>query len=61
MDKIKIPGYNCTKCGLNVFYIKEKETTAKWKHIGLYCTECDKWHKWINREEQQRLEGVLKE
>ena len=34
------------KCGGMEFFTKEKGT-----HTGLYCTDCGKWQKWLNKDE----------
>ena len=33
------------------YYLYQKDNC----HIGLYCSECDKWLKWIKKKDVQRL------
>ena len=42
---MKIINY-CKKCGSRKMYLKEKDP-----HIGLYCTECNKWLAWVNERD----------
>lgn len=52
--------YECAKCGNNDFILFEKEfevNEEKRKHIGLKCANCDKWLKWIRKEEYKRIVG----
>ena len=46
--------YDC-KCGSVKFYMEAKKTTKNWKHIGLYCEYCNKWIKWLGKDEQKEL------
>ena len=41
----------CTKCGSVNTYIKENGNQA-----GLYCGDCGKWIKWLNKEEKRLFE-----
>lgn len=36
--------YKCKKCGGETF-----ETREKGPHIGLYCSNCYTWQKWLNK------------
>lgn len=38
--------FKCNKCGSND-YITEKHGN----NTGLYCADCGKWHKWLNKDE----------
>ena len=42
---MKIINYQC-KCGSSHFFTEVKGTAS-----GLYCSECGKWQKWLNKDE----------
>ena len=41
----------CTKCGSVDLY-----TQTKGNNIGLYCSDCGAWVKWINKDELRAFE-----
>jgi transcription elongation factor Elf1 len=38
--------FKCKRCGHNNYYKQEKGN-----HLGVYCSLCDKWFKWIKQSE----------
>lgn len=40
--------YKCEKCGSTDIFIECNET-----HRGLYCGDCGKWIKWLNKDEER--------
>ena len=40
--------FKCKKCNSDNYKLKLDKTG---KHTGLYCAECDFWHKWIPKNE----------
>lgn len=44
-------GYECSKCGNTSFFTKQNGNST-----GLYCKECGKWVKWLNKEEIRLFE-----
>lgn len=51
-------GRTCVKCGNHVFVKREKGP-----HVGLYCSKCGYFVKWLNKQEKQfdEDEGVVKQ
>lgn len=47
---------NCKYCGSNKEVIIRSSL-----HIGLYCSECDKWKKWIKKSDLKlyKIKGVV--
>ena len=45
----------CKKCGCTK-YVIDKENGV---HIGMYCSNCNSWIKWISKKEAQLLENNL--
>lgn len=43
--------YKCPKCNSTNLFTKKKETQT-----GLYCKECGRWIKWLNKEEVRLFE-----
>lgn len=43
------------KCGNEKFIIENNR-----QHCGLYCSECGKWIKWIDKKEIENLRRVKK-
>lgn len=43
--------YQCTKCSGTKFFTKKSGNA-----IGLYCKECGKWIKWLNKKELMLFE-----
>ena len=39
--------FKCKKCNSSNYKLKLDKTG---KHTGLYCAECDFWHKWIPKD-----------
>lgn len=48
--------FKCNKCGSND-YITEKHGN----NTGLYCADCGKWHKWLNKDEVRIYSQEYKE
>lgn len=48
-NKKVILNTKCVKCGNNKFFIKEFR-----KNTGLYCYNCKKWHKFLNKKEREK-------
>ena len=44
------------KCGSTQFFVK-----GKTNHYGLYCLECGKWQKWLNKNERNLIGVMWKE
>jgi uncharacterized Zn finger protein len=42
---------SCNKCGSIDLFVKSKGS-----QIGLYCTDCGAWIKWVGKEEQRLVE-----
>lgn len=40
--------YKCEKCGSTDIFIECNEN-----HRGLYCGDCGKWIKWLNKDEER--------
>lgn len=40
--------FKCEKCGSMDVFIQYNET-----HCGLYCGDCGKWIKWLNKDEER--------
>lgn len=38
--------FKCNKCGSNNYMIEKHGNNT-----GLYCSDCGKWHKWLNKDE----------
>ena len=38
----------CSKCGCTKFYTEQKGS-----QIGLYCSKCNKWVKWLSRKDYE--------
>jgi RNase P subunit RPR2 len=47
--------YICKKCNNDKFYAKTKLMSNGNSYIGLYCNNCNIWHKWISKIEFQKL------
>lgn len=43
--------YKCPKCNSTNLFTRKKDTQT-----GLYCKECGKWIKWLNKEEARVFE-----
>lgn len=43
--------YNCRKCGNIDLFIKINGT-----QVGLYCSDCGAWQKWLSKDEQRLVE-----
>lgn len=48
--------YQC-KCGASNKIKLEHKGTA----TGLYCTECGRWIKWVNKDEQKVVEHIIQQ
>lgn len=46
----------CKKCGSTDLFTKKKEN-----NIGLYCSDCGAWIKWLNKNELNAFEYAVKE
>jgi len=46
--------FSCNKCGSVELFIKENGTQT-----GLYCTDCGKWVKWLNKSENMLAENWI--
>ena len=46
--------FTCNKCNSTDLFTKEKGTS-----IGLYCSDCGKWIKWLGKEEQRLFERQI--
>jgi late competence protein required for DNA uptake (superfamily II DNA/RNA helicase) len=46
----------CNKCGSIDLFIKVKGTQE-----GLYCSDCGKWQKWLNKDEKLLAENWINE
>lgn len=44
---------NCKYCGDNFYKVKYVKP-----HVGLYCSGCGKWHKWLSKQEKQKY-GII--
>lgn len=40
--------FACRKCGSAELFIKENGT-----QVGLYCSDCGAWQKWLSKDEQR--------
>lgn len=38
--------FNCKRCGCTEYILN-----TKGNNTGLYCSDCGKWHKWLNKDE----------
>ena len=47
---------NCIKCNSANLYMSMKGT-----HVGLYCSDCGAWQKWLTTEEIRAMEQRLSE
>ena len=47
--------YNCSKCGSKNF-----ETLVENIHTGLYCCDCGGFHKWLGKNELNKIELMKK-
>lgn len=51
--------YQCSKCNNNTFYIKNFiDEDGVLKRIGLYCSKCNMWKKWVTVEEAANYPSV---
>lgn len=46
--------YQC-KCGA----INKVTLVPKGTAVGLYCTKCGRWLKWVNKDEQKVVEHII--
>lgn len=44
---------NCKYCGHNFYKVKYVKP-----HVGLYCSNCKKWHKWLSKQEKDKY-GIV--
>lgn len=44
-------------CGGTRFYMITK-TFLNGKSVGLYCSECGQWQKWLNKRDRSRFEAL---
>lgn len=44
---------NCKYCGHNFYKVKYVKP-----HVGLYCSSCGKWHKWLSKQEKKEY-GII--
>jgi hypothetical protein len=51
-DYMKV--YECSKCNSSDVFMKQSGN-----QIGLYCGDCGKWIKWLNKEEQRLAERQI--
>lgn len=47
---------NCKYCGHNFYKVKYVKP-----HVGLFCSSCGKWHKWLSKQEKQKYNIVTPE
>ena len=51
--------YQCSKCNNNTFYIKNfTDEDGVLKRIGLYCSKCNTWKKWVTVAEAANYPSV---
>lgn len=50
---MKIKNYECVPCGSNDFYIEECKGVKN--AIGLYCSYCGHFYKWLSKDEKNLL------
>jgi hypothetical protein len=43
--------FACRKCGSEMLFIKDNGT-----QVGLYCSDCGAWQKWLGKDEQRLAE-----
>ena len=48
--------YQC-KCGA----INKVTLVPKGTAVGLYCTKCGRWLKWVNKDEQKVVEHIIQQ
>lgn len=48
--------FNCSKCNSTEVFIEQNGN-----NIGLYCADCGKWIKWLNKDELRLAERQIKE
>ena len=46
--------FKCQKCNS-----KDVFTQTSDNHVGLYCGDCGKWIKWLNKDEQRLVERQI--
>lgn len=46
--------YKCIKCASKDLFIKEQN-----KQVGLYCGDCGRWQKWLNKSEKLLAERFI--
>ena len=47
---MKIKNYECNSCGSSEFYTEECKGFSN--ILGLYCSYCGKFYKWLNKNEK---------
>lgn len=45
-------------CGNTAFYMMERTFVTGQKAVGLYCSVCGQWQKWMNRKDRSRFEAI---
>ena len=50
MKPIKIKNYRCKNCGGEKFFFHSVNM-----HMGIYCSECGRWYKWVDRDERNLM------
>lgn len=50
---MRMKNYKCIACGSEEFYTEENKFVDN--AIGLYCSYCGKFHKWLNKDEKNLL------
>lgn len=45
-------------CGGTRFYMMPKTFLNGQTAVGLYCSECGQWQKWMNKKDRNRFEAL---
>lgn len=49
----KLKDYKCNQCGVDLFYAEALNKNDE--VVGLYCSYCGKWQKWLNKDEKRLM------
>lgn len=53
---MKIKNYKCIACGSDEFYTEQNKFVDN--AIGLYCSYCGRFYKWLNKDEKRLVNKV---
>lgn len=53
---MKIKNYKCIACGSPEFYTEANKNVDN--ALGLYCSYCGKFYKWLNKDEKRLVKQV---